>query len=132
MVTEKALNGFYVTGTVLTNTDIIILISYIRELCLAEVKELVEGHTVNRWESSLWTSTFLTPDLLLTELSKQLMTISTSQLCMNSTRNNHHFFIISSSYCSPVIHSHRVLEPFLGMLIVFPVISRSGVYLWRL
>lgn len=53
MVTEKALNVFYVTGTVLTNTDIIILISHIKELCLAEVKELVEGHMVNRWESSL-------------------------------------------------------------------------------
>ena len=53
MVTEKALNGFYVTGTVLTNTDIIILISHIKELCLAEVKELVEGRMVNRWESSL-------------------------------------------------------------------------------
>ena len=47
MVTEKALNVFYVTGTVLTNTDIIILISHIKELCLAEVKELVEGHMVN-------------------------------------------------------------------------------------
>ena len=40
-------------GTILTDIDIVILISHIRELSLAEVKERVQGHTVNRWESSL-------------------------------------------------------------------------------
>lgn len=39
---------FYVPDTLLTRIEIIILISHMRELSLAEVKELAEGHTVNR------------------------------------------------------------------------------------
>lgn len=50
MVTEKALNALYVPGTILTGIKII-LISHIRELILAEVKELAQGHTVIRRDS---------------------------------------------------------------------------------
>jgi len=50
MVIEKALSAFYVPGTILTGLKII-LISHIRKLIFAEVKEPAQGHTVNRWET---------------------------------------------------------------------------------
>lgn len=50
MVTEKAPTALYVPGTILTGIKII-LISHIRELIPVEVKEFVQGLTVNRWET---------------------------------------------------------------------------------
>lgn len=52
MVTEKAFNALYVPGTILTGIKII-LIPHIRELILAEVKELAQGYTVIRWDKYL-------------------------------------------------------------------------------